>query len=160
MALANFDIKGGEMFSLTGHPGGHAKLTSAHGEVLYPSRLVEHLRDELRANLIELTSNNIEYRESLRNLDSIYPSVSGPDDNPYYRYVYGGNSPGLGVICSTVPGDSGSAAFAMERGEHPSVLVGIFLGGSDPRSVAWIPGLKYHEVLFPSEETIRVLDQL
>jgi len=156
LALGNYDVVESDEFDLAGHPEGGAKLICPHGKVLYPPKLKEPERDEMRK--IETgQATTGDGRAALETrFDSMYVMRSNPNRSKYYRYTYGNNAPGIGVICSTVNGDSGGAAVADAADSR--CIIGILVDGQPGNSTPWKPGMDRHETLLPTTAIVNQLD--
>jgi hypothetical protein len=155
LPIADFEVSETNAFSIAGHPEGRAKLICNHGKILFPLTIEEKTHDEIRRTLPSGTKAPEGIAQLQQRFDKMYVLKKRGDGSPYYRYTYSETSPGIGVICSTVKGDSGGAAIA---DTNPPCVFGILVEGQPGRSVPWTPGIERHETLLPTTAIIKELE--
>jgi hypothetical protein len=156
--LANFEPKAQESFFITGHPGGMAKLVSDWGYVIFPRSLEVAEKEELRRTLNREAPDQATLTQLQERFDRTYKEENKPtDDTLFFKYNYANRSPGIGVICATSPGNSGSGAIVMSGSE--ASIVGLLVDGQPSNPKPWTPGLERHEQLLPAMDIISQLDK-
>jgi len=162
LPFANFDYKEASEFDIAGHPRGQAKLVCGHGKILFPLRLEDAGHDLLYQNIIKKNPAPQRQTQLLQALEAMYTHQTVPND--WYQYTYGNKSPGIGVICETVDGNSGGAAVANTRPARdadtsdPRCIIGILVEGQLGSPDPWEPGMEHHEILLPTTAIIKQLD--
>jgi hypothetical protein len=158
LSLAAYEISEATSFDIAGHPEGRAKLICNHGKVLYPPRMSVSDRDDLKRTLTK-DAKTLQEKKTLEDrFNQMYDDRKNGDGSTYYQFVYGNNSPGIGVICSTVNGNSGGAA--IDDSSNPACIIGILVEGQSGNSIPWTPGMEYHETLLPIAAIIHQLDDM
>ncbi|MCB0325677.1 MAG: hypothetical protein KDD69_18975 [Bdellovibrionales bacterium] len=156
VCLGNFEVSEDTKFFISGHPAGLPKAVSDWGSVLYPRILTSDEKDDMRRAIPSQFLDPASRARTLQLFDDMYRDTKSPSGQLIFRYTYANNSPGIGVLCATTGGNSGSAAIVVSKSE--AYIIGILVDGQIGNPKPLKPSIETHEQLLPIIDIIKHLD--
>ncbi|MDP1588328.1 MAG: trypsin-like peptidase domain-containing protein [Prosthecobacter sp.] len=158
LSLGYFDPPKNADFYITGHPKGGKKKVTANGKIWWPCELSESEFKRLQQSFIKPSSQPDQLQRLIGELNAKYKDLR-KDGKVIYQYRFGKDSPGIGVVCSTVGGNSGGAAIT-QKVMKSSCVIGILVQGMADSPNAYEPNLNQHEILLPITAIISQADDI